>query len=79
MITVHLNQVTLQQLFVFVLWAAGEDAPLGSSQEVVASTLLANGLSDNTIVESDDCGSAHTMYQNYLPILPGESLQGGEV
>lgn len=68
-------RVTLWQWFVSVLWAAGVDATLGSSRAVVVSTLLANGSSNNTTMESADWASAHTMYQNDLCILPRESLR----
>lgn len=42
----------------------------GSSQVPVASTLIARGLSDNTIMTSADWASAHTVYADTVCLLP---------
>lgn len=67
----------MQQWFTLVLQVVGVDTTPGSSRAAVASTLLANRLSDNAIMESADWASIRTMYHIYLCILPGEPLQGG--
>lgn len=69
--------MTLHQWFAAVLRRAGVDATPGSSPAAVASTLSAHSLSGNAIMASVDWAAAYALYQNYLCILPSESL-GGE-
>lgn len=70
-------RVTLRQWFASVLRGATVDAAPGSLPAAVASTLLAQGLSDNAIMSFADWASARVLYANYLRILPMEALRWG--
>lgn len=69
-------RVTLRQWFSRVLRGAVIQAPPGSARAAVASTDLAKGVSENTVMEAADCSSISSLYANYICLIPANASNG---